>query len=101
MSEIVLVFRPWEEEKEETLWHLHIVVATRIYRWLAKAPLWFSRFGLGWILGNRLLQMTHRGRRSGLLRQTVLEVPHDDPQTREALIVGSDEQKAIIDGKGE
>ncbi len=77
----------WEEEKEDTLWHLHIVVATRIYRWLAKAPLWFYQLGLGWVLGNRLLQITHRGRRSGLLRRTVLEVLHYDPQTREVLVV--------------
>ncbi len=58
-----------------------------IYRWLAKAPLWFYRFGLGWVLGNRLLQITHRGRSSGLLRRTVLEVLQYDPQTREVLVM--------------
>jgi hypothetical protein len=33
-----------------------------IYRWLANAPRWFYRLGLGWLLGYRLVQITHRGR---------------------------------------
>lgn len=64
-----------------------------IYRWLAHAPDWFYRLGLGWLLGNRLMQITHRGRKSGRLRSTVLEVLHYDPQTREILVVSGWEGK--------
>jgi len=64
-----------------------------IYRWLANAPRWFYRLGLGWLLGQRLVQITHRGRKSGVLRRTVLEVLHYDPQTREVLVVSGWEGK--------
>ena len=58
-----------------------------IYRLLANAPRWFYRLGLGWLLGHRVVQITHRGRKSGLLRRTILEVLSYDPQTREVLVV--------------
>ncbi len=38
-----------------------------VYRWLANAPRWFYRLGLGWLLEHRMVQITHRGRKSGLL----------------------------------
>jgi hypothetical protein len=43
---------------------------------------WFYRLGLGWIFGTALVQVTHRGRKSGQIRRTILEVLHYDPQTR-------------------
>lgn len=43
-----------------------------------RAPLWLYRWGLGWLLGSRFLQLTHTGRKSGLPRQTVLEVVRHD-----------------------
>lgn len=49
-----------------------------MYRWLANAPRWFYRLSLGWLLGKRVVQLTHRGRTSGLVRQTILEVLHFD-----------------------
>jgi len=64
-----------------------------IYRWLANAPRWFYRLGLGWLLGQRVVQLTHRGRKSGLIRRTILEVLHYDPQTREVLVVSGWEGK--------
>jgi deazaflavin-dependent oxidoreductase (nitroreductase family) len=64
-----------------------------IYRWLAHAPDWLYQCGLGWLLGYRLMQITHRGRKSGKLRRTVLEVLHYDPQTREILVVSGWEGK--------
>jgi deazaflavin-dependent oxidoreductase (nitroreductase family) len=64
-----------------------------VYRWLANAPRWFYRLGLGWLLGQRLVQITHRGRKSGLIRRTVLEVLQYDPQTREVLVVSGWEGK--------
>jgi deazaflavin-dependent oxidoreductase (nitroreductase family) len=64
-----------------------------VYRWLADAPRWFYRLGLGWFLGYRVMQLTHRGRKSGVLRRTILGVLHYDPQTREGLVVSGWEGK--------
>ena len=58
-----------------------------VTRLLAKSPLVFYRLGLGWLLGNRFVQITHRGRKSGLLHQTVVEVLRYDPVTREVIAV--------------
>jgi deazaflavin-dependent oxidoreductase (nitroreductase family) len=52
------------------------------------APNWLYRLGLGPLLGHRVLLLTHRGRKSGRIYRTVLEVAHYDPRTRES-IVGS------------
>ena len=43
-------------------------------RYLFRAPVYLYRWRLGWLFGHRLLLLTHIGRRSGLRRQTVLEV---------------------------
>ncbi len=64
-----------------------------IYRLMANSPRWFYQLHLGWILGNRIVQITHRGRKSGLLRRTILEVLKFDPQTREVLVVSGWEGK--------
>ena len=53
-----------------------------MYRWLANLPRWFYRLGLGWVLGHRVTQITHRGRKSGQIRRTILEVLHYDSQTK-------------------
>ena len=46
-----------------------------------RAPIWFYRAHLGWLLGGRFLLLNHTGRKSGLPRQTVLEVvKHDSDQ---------------------
>jgi deazaflavin-dependent oxidoreductase (nitroreductase family) len=42
---------------------------------------------LGWLLGHRGLLLTHRGRKSGWIYQTVLEVVRYDPATRESVAV--------------
>lgn len=47
-------------------------------RWLARAPRYLYRIGLGRILGKRLVLLEHRGRRTGFARQTVLEVVDAD-----------------------
>lgn len=39
-----------------------------------RVPVYFYRWGLGWLFGTRLLLLTHIGRRTGLRRQTLLEV---------------------------
>ena len=48
--------------------------ARGVMRWLLRAPIWLYRAGLGGLLGGRFLLLTHTGRKSGLPRQTVLEV---------------------------
>lgn len=45
-----------------------------ILRLLLRAPVWLYHFRLGWMLGDRLIMITHLGRKSGRLRHTVLEV---------------------------
>jgi deazaflavin-dependent oxidoreductase (nitroreductase family) len=64
-----------------------------MYRWVANAPRWFYRLGLGWMLGHRVAQITHRGRKSGQLRRTILEVLHYDRETHEVLVVSGWEGK--------
>lgn len=64
-----------------------------IYRWLANTPRWLYQLGLGWVPGYRIMQLTHCGRKSGQIRQTILEVLHYDPGTREVLVVSGWEGK--------
>lgn len=46
----------------------------RLPRWAARAPILLYRLGLGFLLGHRFLLLEHRGRRSGQVRRTVLEI---------------------------
>jgi len=55
-------------------------------RLLFRAPVWLYRRGLGWLLGRRFLLLTHTGRRSGLPRQTVLEVVAYDPASGRCVV---------------
>lgn len=43
-------------------------------RWLFRLPIGLYRMHLGWVLGGRFLLLRHIGRKSGLPRQTVVEV---------------------------
>jgi deazaflavin-dependent oxidoreductase (nitroreductase family) len=43
-----------------------------------RLPIWLYRAHLGWILSTRFVLLTHIGRKSGLPRQTVLEVVRYD-----------------------
>jgi deazaflavin-dependent oxidoreductase (nitroreductase family) len=56
-------------------------------RRLSDSPLPLYRHGWGWLLGHRVLQLTHRGRQTGRLRRTVLEVMRYDPMTGEAVVM--------------
>ncbi|HEX2570481.1 MAG TPA: nitroreductase family deazaflavin-dependent oxidoreductase [Polyangia bacterium] len=49
-----------------------------VRRAFLRAPIWLYRHGLGWILGERFLLLTHIGRKTGRPRQAVLEVVHHD-----------------------
>lgn len=56
-------------------------------RRLLGAPRHLYRHGWGWLLGHRFLQLSHRGRKTGRLHHTVLEVVRYDPATGEAVVV--------------
>jgi hypothetical protein len=52
-------------------------------------PIHLYRYNLGRLLGYRFLLLTHRGRKTGILHQTVLEVIlYDQPRKRSGLRVG-------------
>jgi deazaflavin-dependent oxidoreductase (nitroreductase family) len=52
-----------------------------------RLPISLYRLHLGWLLGHRFLLLTHRGRKSGRIRKTVLEVVSYDPETHESVVV--------------
>lgn len=54
-----------------------------------RLPIALYRARLGWLLGHRFLLLTHRGRKSGMLRHAVLEVVSYDPATRESAVVSA------------
>ncbi len=56
-------------------------------RWLADLPKIAYRLGLGWVYGRTLVELTHRGRSSGKVYRTVLEVVRSDSATREVIVV--------------
>jgi deazaflavin-dependent oxidoreductase (nitroreductase family) len=49
-----------------------------------RLPIYLYRLDLGRLLGHRFLLLVHRGRKSGLLRETVLEVLLHVPAARES-----------------
>jgi deazaflavin-dependent oxidoreductase (nitroreductase family) len=57
-------------------------------------PIWLYRLRLGWLLGHRFLLLTHRGRKSGKLRHTVLEVVHFDHATGESAVLSAYGERA-------
>ncbi len=67
---------------------------TGVSRLAFRLPLYLYRFGLGWLLGHRFLLLTHFGRKTGLLHQTVLEVFLYDSTNRESVVVSAWGEKA-------
>jgi deazaflavin-dependent oxidoreductase (nitroreductase family) len=59
---------------------------TRWTRAVVRAPIRLYRLGLGGLLGGRFVLLEHRGRRTGQVREVVLEVVDRDPATGEVLI---------------
>jgi deazaflavin-dependent oxidoreductase (nitroreductase family) len=57
-----------------------------VLRWLLRLPAVLYRARLGRLLGHRFLLLVHTGRRTGLRRETVLEVVAYDATTREAVV---------------
>jgi deazaflavin-dependent oxidoreductase (nitroreductase family) len=57
------------------------------WRRLFRAPAFLYRHGWGWLLGRRFLLLIHVGRRSGLRRETVLEIVDYRESGPEAVVV--------------
>ncbi|WP_017590007.1 nitroreductase family deazaflavin-dependent oxidoreductase [Nocardiopsis ganjiahuensis] len=57
-----------------------------LQRALFRAPIWLYRLGLGAVLGNRFVLLTHRGRSTGEARQAVLEVVGRNDTTGAVLV---------------
>lgn len=55
-------------------------------RGLFRLPNRLYRMGLGWLFGKRFLEVTHRGRKSGRLYETVLEVVVYQPDRQESVV---------------
>ena len=53
-----------------------------LFRIAMRSPILLYRLRLGWLLGKRFLLLEHRGRKSGVIRRTVIEVVDHDPQAR-------------------
>jgi deazaflavin-dependent oxidoreductase (nitroreductase family) len=51
-----------------------------------RLPIGLYRLGLGGLMGSRFVLLTHTGRKSGLPRQTVLEVVRNDKTSRECIV---------------
>ena len=58
-----------------------------LVRLLFKLPVGLYRLHLGWLLGHRFLLLTHRGRVSGRIHTTMLEVVHYDRATCESVVI--------------
>jgi deazaflavin-dependent oxidoreductase (nitroreductase family) len=57
--------------------------------WLLHLPVLLYRLGLGWLLGYRFAQITHRGRKSGRVYRSVVEVVRFEPATREVVVLAA------------
>jgi deazaflavin-dependent oxidoreductase (nitroreductase family) len=58
----------------------------RVLRLLYRIPMGLYAMGGGALLGHRFLMVVHRGRKSGRLYRTVLEVVRYDPATQESVV---------------
>jgi deazaflavin-dependent oxidoreductase (nitroreductase family) len=59
----------------------------RLLKWLLRAPVALYAVNAGWLLGHRFLLLAHRGRRSGRVYRTVLEVVAWDAERSEAVVM--------------
>ena len=59
-----------------------------------RLPIYLYHINMGWLFGHRGLLLIHKGRKSGLLRETVLEVALYDPNSRESVVFSAWGEKA-------
>ncbi|TDP96513.1 nitroreductase family deazaflavin-dependent oxidoreductase [Labedaea rhizosphaerae] len=60
-----------------------------LLRLLLRTPIWLYRARLGWLTGNRLLYLAHRGRKSGARREVVVETVRNDPTVPEVVVIAA------------
>lgn len=58
-----------------------------LLRLVFRRPVLLYRARLSWLLGHRFLLLTHRGRRTGTVHETMLEVLQYDPGSRESIVL--------------
>jgi deazaflavin-dependent oxidoreductase (nitroreductase family) len=56
-------------------------------RWALRLPIRLYHANLGWLCGHQFMLLAHQGRRSGLRRETMLEVVRYDRRTHECIVV--------------
>ena len=59
-----------------------------------RLPVWFYRLGVGFLMGKRFVYFEHIGRKSGLLRRTVVEIIRYDEEEDYYVIVSGYGEKA-------
>jgi len=59
---------------------------TGIFRHLLHVPVHLYRWKLGFVFGERLILLSHRGRRTGQLHRTPVEVVEHDHKTHEFIV---------------
>jgi deazaflavin-dependent oxidoreductase (nitroreductase family) len=57
----------------------------RLYR----IPVYLYRLHLGWVFGHRFLLLTHRGRRTGKIHRSTIEVVRYDPDSKESYVISA------------
>ena len=67
---------------------------TGLFKWFLQAPTRLYRAHLGFLMGNRFVMVEHRGRRSGTLYRTVLEVAGRYPEKNEWIVTSGTGPKA-------
>ena len=67
---------------------------TGVAKWLYQSPKWLYRARLGFVFGSRFLLLEHKGRKSGNVYQTPLEVAHHDPERDEYIVTSGTGTKA-------
>jgi deazaflavin-dependent oxidoreductase (nitroreductase family) len=65
-----------------------------ILRLAFRLPIYLYRLNLGWLFAHRGLLLIHQGRKSGLLRETVLEVVRYNPANKESVVLSAWGEKA-------
>jgi hypothetical protein len=69
---------------------------TDLLRLAFRLPIYLYRLDLGWIFAYRALLLIHQGRRSGLLRETMLEVLLYNPATRESVVLSAWGESGLV-----
>lgn len=63
--------------------------APRLMIPIFRSPILLYRLGLGWLFGHRFMLLTHRGRRTGKIRRTILAVLRYDRETKEIMAISA------------